>query len=94
MTYPQAVSSIPIIYEAPAKLNLNLLVSPLREDGFHNVDSVVCPINLADTLGVEPASHISLTCDRDVGPIEDNLVYRAAVLLAESAGRDLGARIE
>ena len=94
MTYPQAVSSIPIIYEAPAKLNLNLLVSPLREDGFHNVDSVVCPISLADTLGVEPASHISLTCDRDVGPTEENLVYRAAMLLVESAGRDLGARIE
>ena len=95
MTYPQAVSSIPIIYEAPAKLNLNLLVSPLREDGFHNVDSIICPIHLADTLVVEPFDrHIALTCDRDVGPIEDNLVYRAAVLLAESAGRDLGARIE
>jgi 4-diphosphocytidyl-2-C-methyl-D-erythritol kinase len=94
VTYAQAVSSIPIIYEAPAKLNLNLLVSPLREDGFHNVDSIVCPISLADTLRAEPHGEISLICDRDVGPTEENLVYRAAVLLAESAGRSLGARIE
>jgi len=40
-------------YEAPAKLNLSLLVSPPRSDGLHPLESLVQTISWCDQLGVE-----------------------------------------
>ncbi len=38
---------------APAKINLTLAVSEKRLDGFHDLDSVVVPIGLVDTITLE-----------------------------------------
>ena len=38
---------------APAKLNLALLVGPLRPDGFHEIASLIVPVTLADRVVVE-----------------------------------------
>ena len=66
---------------APAKINLNLLVGPLRKDGFHPVDSVVSKISLYDTLQICEQSgqgDIDFSCAGfDAGPDSDNLVVRA-----------------
>lgn len=40
-------------YEAPAKLNLSLLVSPPRSDGFHPLESLVQTIAWCDLLTIE-----------------------------------------
>jgi 4-diphosphocytidyl-2-C-methyl-D-erythritol kinase len=37
---------------APAKVNLVLRVGPLREDGFHDIDSLMVPLDLADEVDV------------------------------------------
>ncbi|HEY5388415.1 MAG TPA: 4-(cytidine 5'-diphospho)-2-C-methyl-D-erythritol kinase [Thermoleophilia bacterium] len=71
---------------APAKLNLALLVGPVRPDGFHEIASLMVPVTLADRVAVErtPGSGLDVVCD--VAPGEENL---AAKLV-----RELEARLE
>lgn len=72
---------------APAKLNLFLAVTGRREDGFHDLVSVVAPVAFGDTLHGELADACSLRCtDPDVPVDESNLVLRAARLFAEASG--------
>jgi 4-diphosphocytidyl-2-C-methyl-D-erythritol kinase len=71
---------------APAKLNLALLVGPVRPDGFHEIASLMVPVTLADRVVVErtPGAGLAVVCD--VAPGEQNL---AAKLV-----RELEARLE
>ena len=71
---------------APAKLNLALLVGPVRPDGFHEIASLMVPVTLADRVRVErtPGAGLDVVCD--VAPGEQNL---AAKLV-----RELEARLE
>lgn len=72
---------------APAKLNLFLAVTGRREDGFHDLVSVVAPIKFGDTLHGESANTCSLRCtDPDVPVDESNLILRAARLFAKASG--------
>lgn len=76
----------PVVRVAPAKLNLTLAVVGRRPDGFHDLHSVMAPLELADRLALGPAHGPE---DRlhvvgpgggpapDVGPLADNLVLRA-----------------
>lgn len=76
---------------APAKINLNLLVGPVRADGFHPLDSIVQKISLYDEITLKSRSdgRIVLHCSAgDCGEVEKNLAYRAAKELAE--GRSVG----
>ena len=83
---------------APAKINLNLLVGPIREDGFHPLDSYVATITLYDwlTLRSRDDGEIRFRCaGHDVGPDSENLALRAAqALLAASPTPPGGADIE
>lgn len=83
---------------APAKLNLFLAVTGRRADGYHDLVSVVAPLDFGDTLRVEPAGGLSLECDDPEVPRgEDNLVLKAAEVFAQAAagaGRgNTGARL-
>jgi len=74
---------------APAKLNLNLLVGPVREDGYHPLDSLVSRITLFDPLEFHPrdGAQVRLTVyGADCGPMADNLVVRAAEALTARCG--------
>jgi 4-diphosphocytidyl-2-C-methyl-D-erythritol kinase len=75
---------------ATAKLNLALVVGPLRDDGRHEVVTVLQRLDLADRISVEPAPQL-----RVEGFPEDTLVRRALEALAEAAGTqpDWEARI-
>lgn len=64
---------------APAKLNLSLAVVGRRTDGFHDLISLVAPLELADELSFEPSSEWSLECDDPSVPSDgSNLVLKAA----------------
>ncbi len=87
----------PVIRLAPAKVNLTLAVLGLRPDGFHDLHSVMVPLDLADRLSVSlapPGSTDSLhVVGFDPGPGNDNLVLRAfaaARRLARSASGQPG----
>nr|WP_073134774.1 4-(cytidine 5'-diphospho)-2-C-methyl-D-erythritol kinase [Roseomonas rosea] len=78
---------------APAKINLHLHVTGRRADGYHLLDSLVVFAGAADEVMVEPGEGHSLRLGGpEAGALAaepDNLVLRAARLLAEAAGRDL-----
>jgi len=81
--------------EAPAKVNLTLRVLGTRDDGYHDLESVVAAVSLFDTLLLQPAGEVSLVCrGGDVPDGEDNLVMMAARALAAECGVRRGARIE
>src|SRR5262249_52649544 len=82
---------------ARAKVNLWLKVVGRRGDGYHLLDSLVAFADLADSLDVASADRLSLAVD---GPAAaaldgegDNLVLKAARLLAEHAGVTSGAAL-
>ena len=67
---------------APAKINLTLEVRGKREDGFHEIETLMVPVSLADTLEIERGgAGIEFTCSDTSLPVDDsNLVVRAAKL--------------
>ena len=67
--------------EASAKVNLALVVGPLREDGKHEVATVLQQIGLADRLELEPATELTVE-----GFSDDTIVRASLAALAERAG--------
>jgi 4-diphosphocytidyl-2-C-methyl-D-erythritol kinase len=75
---------------ARAKINLWLKVVGRRADGYHLLDSLVAFADLADSLDAQTADKLSLALDGPGAPSlageGDNLVLKAARLLADHAG--------
>jgi 4-diphosphocytidyl-2-C-methyl-D-erythritol kinase len=73
-------------YKSFAKLNLFLSVTSKREDGYHNLNSLMTQIDLYDDIHIDFAKQeISIACDHpDVPEDESNLVYQAAQLFYSS----------
>jgi 4-diphosphocytidyl-2-C-methyl-D-erythritol kinase len=81
---------------APAKINLSLTVKGRREDGFHEIESLMVPVSVFDRLTFEhkEAGDLELICDDPSLPVdENNLVYRAAKLFCASCGLEPRLRI-
>jgi 4-diphosphocytidyl-2-C-methyl-D-erythritol kinase len=82
---------------APAKVNLSLRVVRRREDGFHEIDTLMAPISLADELALErgtAGSGIVFECDDSSLPGgDDNLVVQAARSFFEKTGIPNDVRI-
>jgi 4-diphosphocytidyl-2-C-methyl-D-erythritol kinase len=83
---------------APAKINLYLHVLGKREDGYHLLDSLVAFADIGDRVSAAPAAALSLSVEGPEaaaldGLAEENLVMRAARLLAARAGVSSGAAL-
>jgi len=82
---------------ARAKINLFLRVLGRREDGYHELESLVVPLSLADEVVCREAPAIRLHV-ADGGPVvsdgPDNLAILAALELAEVCAPGTGADIE
>lgn len=79
--------------QARAKVNLGLHVLRKRSDGYHDLETVLLPIEWTDTLTLEPAHTLSFTCDDQAIAGNANLVMRAAHALREHFDVEKGARI-
>ena len=82
---------------APAKINISFQVKGRRPDGFHEIETLMAPISLADRLTIEKSPHagkIDFSCDDRSLPIgEDNLVVQAAKLFRERTANRTGIAI-
>lgn len=77
--------------KCPAKINLTLEVVNKRDDGFHNIKSIMQMISLYDFLTISvkenQENRIILTgTSTEIPYDEKNLVYKAAKLFLEKAG--------
>lgn len=81
-----------IALNAPAKINWSIYVLNKRSDGYHNILSLMHCIDLCDTISFDHADRIELKTDMDI-PLEQNLVYKAAVMLQSFADIKKGAKI-
>jgi 4-diphosphocytidyl-2-C-methyl-D-erythritol kinase len=86
-----------VTVRAPAKINLELCVGPLRPDGFHELATVFHAVSLFDDVTATPADDITITVEgphAEGVPVDGgNLAVRAATLLAERAGVGRGVHL-
>lgn len=78
------------------KINLILNILGKRPDGFHELETVMHPIPLYDTLvfAITEKPGLELSCDHPSLPVDaSNLVYRAASAFLQSAPAKAGVRI-
>ena len=84
---------------APAKVNLFLEIIGKRADGYHEIDTILQTINLYDKISISNRDQeIVFKCNwlrpEDIVPDEeDNIAYRAAILLKEQLNEKKGAKI-
>ena len=82
--------------QAPAKVNLALRILARRPDGYHDIETLMAPISLADELDVEisDGNGIEMECDApDIPAGPDNLVWRAVEAFMQHTGLHFRARI-
>ncbi len=86
-----------VTLSAPAKLNLYLYLTGKRADGYHELESLVVFTELADTLTITQSDTLSLRVEGEFaeasGAPEQNLVMKAARMLAAKTGTKQGAAL-
>ncbi len=82
-----------MLVPAFAKINLTLEVLGLQDDGYHEVKTVLQTVDLTDQIDIQPGPNLKVDCDAPGLNGEANLVWRAAVELAEWCGISPNARI-
>ena len=86
--------SAPLVLLAPLKVNLFLEVLRRRDDGYHEICTVMEALDIGDRVRVEPAETLEVTADRDDVPDGESNLAAAMVREAERRlGRALPARI-
>ena len=83
--------------KAPAKLNIRLKVIGRRPDGYHELISIMVPIDLFDLIELRVLNdrRIQLDCDGyDVPEDERNLAYKAAQSFFSKVGHQKGLSIK
>jgi 4-diphosphocytidyl-2-C-methyl-D-erythritol kinase len=79
--------------DAPAKINLRLLVGPRRDDGYHPLRSLMVALDAPrDRVRVETARERAVVCPGVEGPA--NLAWSALDELEREVGRPLPLRVE
>lgn len=77
--------------KANAKINLSLSVLGKREDGYHELDTVMQSIGLSDTVYIEKSNIITVECGKFGG--EDNIAFKTAEAFFKASGIKAGAAI-
>lgn len=86
-----------IIETAPAKINLGLDALYKRDDGYHELQTIMASVDLADKLVFRDRAdgEFSLTTDSGFLPVDErNLIYQVVELVRERLGINRGVEIE
>jgi 4-diphosphocytidyl-2-C-methyl-D-erythritol kinase len=81
--------------QSPCKVNLLLNILGKRPDGFHELETVMHPVSVYDSLAFERTGRsIQLTCSEPTLPTDSrNLIYRAADVFLKAAKITDGIRL-
>ena len=83
-----------ITEKAYGKINLCLDIASRRSNGYHNIESIMHTVPLYDTVTLELADEISVSCTNPKVPADSsNLAYKAATLFFEASGISGGVSI-
>ena len=83
-----------LFVKTKAKLNLSLNVLGMLENGYHDLDMVICPVSMDDEIIIEKKDKgIHFSCKNKEIENDNNLVYKAAYKILEYAGMDKGVKI-
>src|SRR5438045_8807172 len=86
-----------MLLRAFAKVNLDLKILGRRTDGYHELRTILQPIDWCDTIQMEPASRFSFVCHGgppDIARGEGNLVVRAVREFERASGQPANVKIE
>ena len=80
---------------SPCKVNLLLNILGRRADGFHELETLMHPVNVFDQLSFSRIPNgVQLSCNEAILPTDSrNLVHRAATQFLQTAGVGEGVRI-
>ncbi len=81
--------------EAPAKLNLHLQVGRKRQDGYHEICSLVTIVDLCDSLSIsslKTGNRCEIEGSFDC-KAQDNLIFKAWQSYCEASGNKIGIRV-
>jgi 4-diphosphocytidyl-2-C-methyl-D-erythritol kinase len=86
---------MPLEKKSPCKINLLLNILGRRADAFHELETVLQPVNLFDELIFERSAHgVELSCnDANLPTDARNLVHRAATAFLQTAKITGGVKI-
>lgn len=91
------ITSLELVLETPAKINLFLEVLNKRPDGFHNINSLFQAVSLYDTLSFKLTDKrgISLKClnNNQLSVEQDNLIIKAFNLLNQKFNFQFGLKV-
>ncbi|MFP4475232.1 MAG: 4-(cytidine 5'-diphospho)-2-C-methyl-D-erythritol kinase [Desulfatibacillaceae bacterium] len=85
-----------LVVETPAKVNLYLRVAGRRPDGYHDLETLMCPVGIHDRIVIRKAeSGIRVECGHpDVPGGRDNIAHRAAESFFGLSGLNGGVHID
>lgn len=82
--------------DAPAKVNLRLVVLAREESGYHALETLFCAIGLSDSIEIrrgEPGIRLEVEGGIETGPAERNLAVLAAERFYRETGEEPGIGI-
>jgi 4-diphosphocytidyl-2-C-methyl-D-erythritol kinase len=86
-----------VTVRVPAKVNLQLAVGPLRDDGYHDLVNVFHAVSIFDEVTATAETGMSVRVEGEsadqVPEDDDNLAIQAALALARHAGRSYGVSL-
>jgi 4-diphosphocytidyl-2-C-methyl-D-erythritol kinase len=84
-----------LVLPSPAKINLGLWVGSKRADGFHDIVTIIAPVEFADVVCIDiDRTGIKVTCDSPSVPSgPGNLAHRAAAAFMQAARVNAGCHI-
>lgn len=72
-----------MLIRAYAKVNLFLKILNKRRDGFHNIESLMSPVNLFDLLKVQKSRQFRITCNDKTIPVDENNIISKTFALVQ-----------
>ena len=87
------MSSTTMLVRSFAKINLAMTILDKRSDGYHEIRTVLQSIDLCDELEFRHCPELKLQCEGLELPVQSNLVWKAAHLLAREGSIRAGAEI-